>query len=330
MKKKNNILIIIVVVIVALSFLKDQIIRLAMINVGSKIVGAPIEVGSFGLGILTQKVEIKDFKLYNPPGFPNEPMVDFPELRLDVDIFALLSGKIHVKLIDVNMKEMVIVRNKEGKLNVDSLKIVEESKKKAEEDKAQQKKEHKPATMPESKQLPFVIDIMKLNMERVVVKDYTKGDQPHIMAYDLGLTDKKFENITSVGQMTTVILVQGLGPTAMKSAGLYAAATILGVGFLPAGIVGVMVSKDDSTATFGQSLDKLYDVSLSLLKEKGEIKSEDKTNKIIKGKYQGCDLTVKIEKGDGGKNKVNAAARQMMLPKADVASGFIYLLQQRL
>lgn len=324
--KKNNlsrILIIIVIVLVGLAVVKDFLIKTAITTMGPKVVGAKIEIGGFSLGLLTQKIRITNFKLYNPPGFPNEPMVNFPEIRLDYDVMAFIQGKLHARLIIVNMKEMSVVINKEGKLNVDSLKIIQDQKKKQQEEK--DKKEDKKLEIP-----PFQIDVMKLNLERVVVKDYSKSDVPKIEVHELGLKEKEFKNINSVFQLTTAILWAGVSETAIKSLGLSAAATMLGVGFFPAAIVGVIVGKDSSKAEFGQSADKVFDTAAAVLKQYGEIKEQDKKAGLLKGRYEGADITVMIGKGETKRSKASVSARKYMLPKPEIAGGFVYQLQERL
>ena len=63
------------------------------------------------------------------------------------------------------------------------------------------------------------IDQATLNLGKVVVKDYTKGEPPSIQAYDIGV-NKTFKNITSAEQLVTLVLVQAMGPTALRNAAI--------------------------------------------------------------------------------------------------------------
>ncbi len=324
MKVWQKFLIVVLIVLVVLGALKNIIIQAGITTFGSKIVGAKIHLQHFALSLITQKVDMKGLKVYNPPGFPNEPFVDIPEIRIDADVMAFLKGKIHLRYAVFNMKEMVVVRNKDGKLNVDSLKVIEDQKKAAEEAK---KKNEPKKPMPE---YAIQIDELKLNVDRVIMKDYSKGGEPVISVFDVALKDKTFKNVDSVQKLITLVLVNAMGPTAIQSAGMYAAATILGVGFLPAGIVGAIVAKDDSTAEFKQSVPMVYESALKLIKEHGEVTYEDKKTGIIKAKENGVDLTIKVEKNEKGKTTANVTARKMMLPKPDIAGGIIYRLKERL
>ena len=173
------------------------------------------------------------------------------------------------------------------------------------------------------------IDELQLNVERVVLKDLSKTPVT-VQVFEVALKDKVFKNLTSAQQMATLIMVQAMGPTAIKSAGVYAAATILGVGFLPAGVIGALVGKDSASAEFSQNLNKVYDVALKLMKEIGEVKTEDKTGGTIKGKVDGVDITLKVETTVDKKTKATASARQIMIPKPEFAGGVIYQLKEKL
>jgi len=87
-------------------------------------------------------------------------------------------------------------------------------------------------------------DVVKLNLGKVIVKDYRKGEPPTILAYNIGIDDKEYKNITSAQEFVTLVMIQAMGPAAIKGAGIYAAATVLGVAFLPAGVAGVLLGTD--------------------------------------------------------------------------------------
>ena len=262
-------------------------------------------------------------KLYNPPGFPNEPFIHIPEVGADYDLGALLTGKLHLPLVILNLKEMTVVKNKEGALNVDSLKVSQQAEKPKEKGAEEKPKE-------KSKEMAMQIDVVQLNVSRVIFKDYSKGEPPAVQVFEVALKDKKFENVTSPQQLVTLIMVQAMGPTAIKSAKVYAAATILGVGFLPAGIVGALVGDDDVTQEFHKKLDQVYKVSLDVIKKAGELKSEDKKKGVIKAKVKGVDVTVEIKETINRTVEVKVSARQLMLPKPEVAGGVLYQIAEEL
>ena len=318
----RKILIGIVILFIVVIMAKDQIIKSVVMSQGSKILGAQIHLDSLGLRVFSQSIRIKGLKVYNPPGFPNEVMVDIPEISVSADIFSFLKGKFHLPLIIVNLKEMVLIRDKDGKLNVDSLNVVQ---------KKEATKEAKPEKSESTKQLAMQIDQATLNLGRVVVKDYSKGGgQPVIQAYDIGVHNKTFKNITSAEQFVTLVLVQAMGPTALRNAAIYGAASVLGVAFLPAGIAGVILGKDSSTAEFSIGFDKAYDTALAVMKKSGQVDQENKQSGSIKGKVSGVNIAIEIIKKERNKVGVQVTGRKFMLPKPEVAEGVMYQISESL
>jgi len=186
---------------------------------------------------------------------------------------------------------MVVVKNKDGLLNVDALKVAQKPDKPAkvpEEKKKKKKKKTKPMSMQ--------IDALTLNIGKVVYKDYSRGEPPSVEAYDGGIKGKTYKNITSAQKMAVLIMVEAMGQTAIKGAKIYGAAAILGVGFLPAGVVGVLIGKDSGSSEFNVDYNRAYQASVDTLRDMGAIIKEDKGGGLIKAKVDGSNVTVKFMK----------------------------------
>ncbi len=315
-----RIVIIVLVVFIALGIVKDQIIKAAVQVGASRVLGTHVSVGGLSFGILRQSVRVKAFKIDNPTGFPKGSMLDVTEVGVDYDLPALLGGKLHFPLVILNLNEMVVVKNKNGVLNVDALKVAE-------------KKEAEPAAQPEKKApkaLALKIDLLRLNVNRVILKDYTQGQEPLVQVFDVNLKDKTYKDIESAQQLVALVLVEAMKPTAIKGAKIYGAATILGVGFLPAGIAGTLLSKDSARAEFNVSMDQAYQTALEVIKKNGMITEENKTGGAIKADVNGHNVTAKIAKSDQGKTEIVIAARKFLIPKPEVAQGILYQIQEKL
>ena len=175
------------------------------------------------------------------------------------------------------------------------------------------------------------IDELYLNIGRVVVKDYSKSDQPTPSVHEIHLKNKIFKNITSPQQLVTIVLFQALGPAGIKSAGIYAAASVLGVAFLPAGVAGVLLGNDSATAEYKKSSDTVYKIVKDVLNGLGaKIAQDNKEAGIIKADAEGHSLTIKIEKGENNKTKLDISARKMMIPKPEYAGGVLYKISEKL
>ena len=318
MKKVLIILGIIVVSIFALGILKDQVIRSTITVAASSITGAPVEMDGFQLRVLSQTVHIKGFRMYNPKGFPKEILVDIPKITVACDLGSLLNKKLHLKLIEFDLKEMGVIKNKEGKLNVESLKVIEEAKKPTDVKK-------KPAET-----MPIQIDELVLSAGKVVYKDFTAGPRPSVQVYDIGFKNKTYKNITSVQQMITLILSESLKGTAIQSAKVYAASTILGVGFLPAGVAITLLGNASGRQSFDKSLEAVYQASLAILKQMGEVTEERKGEGLIKALINKVDVTVKIENLTQKTTQVVVTAKRLLLPKPEIAKGVLYEISEKL
>lgn len=325
LKKWQKICLIILAVFVVIGLTKNYFIKTAVKAGASFVTGAPVSIRGFAVGIFRPRVVIKDFKLYNPKGFPKEPMVDISEVTVQYSVPDLLKGKIHLPMLVVDVEEMVIVKDKDGNMNVDALKFAQQKEEPAKETEKKAEAPKKPA-----KKMAIQIDEAHMDLGQVVVKDYTQGDPPLILAYNIGVNDKVYKDIKSAEEFATLIALEMMGPAGLKSAGIYAAAAILGVGFLPAGVAGVLLSSDSTTQSFKATVEEAFKQTKELLARIGEVKSEDKTKGIIKAKYFGADVTATVVEGETKQADVTVKVRKMMIPKKEIATGILYQLEGEL
>lgn len=80
--------------------------------------GMDAEIGRFHLALTSPTLEIRDFKLYNPPAFGGTPFLDIPEIHVEYDRTALSRGQIHLTLLRINIGELDIVKNQAGQTNI--------------------------------------------------------------------------------------------------------------------------------------------------------------------------------------------------------------------
>lgn len=80
--------------------------------------GMVAEIGSIHVGIREPVMNIKDFKLRNPAGFGDTPLLVIPEVYVEYDPVALKQNKIHLTQVRFNLGELAIVKNELGKTNL--------------------------------------------------------------------------------------------------------------------------------------------------------------------------------------------------------------------
>jgi len=318
MKKLSTILIIIVAIIIGIAVVKDQILKTVITTAASGVTGAPVSMKKFSLSFIKQSVRIEGFAMGNPKGFAAGTLIDLPNVEVALDVAALLKGKLHLRLVDLNLKELGLEKNKEGKLNVDSLKVAGQP---AKEPKV--KAEKKPA-----KAMAIQIDELNLQMGRMVMKDYSAGAQPTVQVFDINLK-KSYKNITSVEQLVALILSEPMKSAGFKGAAIYGAAMLTGVGIVPVVAIAALTGKDAVKKEFNIAFDQLYTVSLEVLKAMGKVSKEDKAQGEIAAEVSGAGISLKLKKATEKSTQVTISARKLMLPKPEIANGVLYQISEK-
>jgi uncharacterized protein len=165
----------------------------------TSLVGVPCQIGSVDVGRAGTHVQLVSLRLKNPPDFDLEPdpdLIKFSEAYTDYTWGFLFGRKLHLTKLSLSVDEMRIIRNRDGRLNIQSLK----------------------AFLPKGQQGLFAqiqIDIFDVAIRRVVYKDYTKT--PHLVrTFDVNISER-FEDITDVRAFTQLILKKALSTAGVMS-----------------------------------------------------------------------------------------------------------------
>lgn len=297
-----------------LAVIKDQIIKTAVTITASQITGAPVHIGGFSLGLFNQSVKISGFKMYNPKGFSRGILVDLPKINVKYDLGALLKKKLHLVGLEIELKELGLEKNKEGQLNVDSLKVVKEAGK----EKGKQ-----------AEQMPMQIDTLKLNLGKIVYKDYGKEGWPVVNVYDINI-HKDYKNITSAQALAALILSEPMKAAGIRGAKIYGAAMLAGAAVLPVAVAFTLAGKDSVEQGYAASFDKAYAAGLEVLKKMGQVNKEDKPGGVIFASVESADVTLKVIKKPRNSVLVTVSARKYLLPKPELAGGVLYEVTEKL
>ncbi|MDP2946275.1 MAG: hypothetical protein Q8N61_02375 [bacterium] len=315
MQKKIRIIILAFVFLFGFCWVRDFFIKSLIGTVATSVTGAPTRVGGLSLSVIRQSVRISNFRMYNPKGFPKDILVDIPRIGVACNLAALTTGKIHLRQLDLEIKEIGMVKNKEGKLNVDSLKIAAEKS---------GEKEKKPA-----KQLAMQIDIVSLGMGRVVSRDYSVEGQPVVKVYDINLK-KTYKNITSAQQLAALIISEPLKAAGIQGLKVYGVSMLTGVAALPVMAAFTFAGKDYAQETFNVTTQRAYDAGLQAIKMAGKVKRENRDSGVINAEVNGARVTLKLKKLSEKSTQVTISARKFGLPQAEIASGVMYRLSEQL
>jgi uncharacterized protein involved in outer membrane biogenesis len=83
--------------------------------------GLPVKIGKLSIGLRRPTLSIENFKLGNSPDFGGSTFIDVPLLRVQYDLPALRARRIHLNTVLLNLAELHIVQNKDGKTNLQAL-----------------------------------------------------------------------------------------------------------------------------------------------------------------------------------------------------------------
>lgn len=202
MKKIVTLLLVVVVAALGLTLAKNGIAQGAVQGVFRHVTGLDLKIASLNLGLLSGKIDARGIRLHNPSGFTDPVMVDMPVLLVDLEPSSLLKGGVHLEEVELDLREILVVKNRDGKLNIDSLKPA--GSKKATADKPAKKTE-----APQSR-----IDQLRLKIGKVVYKDYSKGGNPSVQEFPLNLNES-YSNINNVNALLPLIITKALYSTTL-------------------------------------------------------------------------------------------------------------------
>jgi uncharacterized protein involved in outer membrane biogenesis len=202
-------LVFLLVLIIVIGVGKNMIAKVAVTKGVKAVTGLDMKIDTMNIGLVHTLLGIKGLVLYNSSAFEDKVMMDLPEIYVDYDLSDLLKKKVHLSEVRLDLKEFMVVRNKAGVLNLDSLTAVQTAKK----TEPAKKSEAKP-TKAEKPQIQ--IDLMKLKIGKVIYKDYSKGKEPSIKEFDVNI-DEEYKNITDPEAVVRIIVVKALANTTLSS-----------------------------------------------------------------------------------------------------------------
>ena len=207
MKKAIQIVVIVIVALVALSVFKNAVAQSILTSTLSNVAHVPVRVGSVNISFISASIRLKNLQVHNPSGFPESLMVDMPQIFIDFEPSELFHGRARFKEVRLDLKEMTVIRDKNGHLNVDAVKPTAQQKAAAHE-KAKPAEGAKPPKL--------FIDKLYLSVGKVVYKDYSGGGEPAVQTFDINIKDKEYTNIDNPAAVVSLVMYEALTRTALS------------------------------------------------------------------------------------------------------------------
>jgi uncharacterized protein involved in outer membrane biogenesis len=172
-----------IVLVVVAVLLKDVIAKsLAERNLRDN-TGMDAKISKLEVGLATPTISLEDLKLYNTEQFGGGTFLQMPELRVEYAPEDLRSGTLHFKTVRLNLAEVHIIKNKNGKTNIDAL------------DKEVKKRARRHKDKSGKLDVDFTIDTLYLTIGKIRITD--EGDPRNNEVIDVGLKEEVGKNLKS-------------------------------------------------------------------------------------------------------------------------------------
>jgi len=176
--------------------------------------GLRAEIGHIRMTFGSGAFQVRDLKLYNAPEFGGSLLADVPELLVDLDALQVADGILHFRNLKLNLAELNVVKNAQGRLNLEGVE-------KAMREHLHRKKRKKG----EKFEFEFGgIDQAQLTLGRIAYQDLQKPSQSR--AIDLAITDEVVSGLKTeedlqrwAGTMLFRVLMQESLKASHKTAG---------------------------------------------------------------------------------------------------------------
>lgn len=197
MKILRNIFLGFIICLVLLVMARNILIRIGLEQGIRAVTGLGLKIQNLDIGILKPVISIKGLELYNPSSFPEKTMVDIPEVYVEYNLAELIKGKAHLKEVRFQLSQLTVVKNKDGKLNLDALTAL------------------KP---PEGGGKPpeLAIDDLTVKIGRVSYKDYTQEPYPSVKEFDVNI-DEHYTDIKNPVDLVKLVVVRALTKTSIAN-----------------------------------------------------------------------------------------------------------------
>ncbi len=290
--------------LVGVFIFRDRLFDSVMEIFLSRTIGTKVSMDKFYLNIALGQLDIEGLKIENPPGFTNETLLDLPKIAVKFDRLALATGRLNISRADIYLKKLLFEKDKRGKMNVDALKI---------------------ASAPNHQ---LHVDILNLKIVTVVEKD-CRGSKPIVKGHYLNL-DKSYRNINGVNDLVLLMIKESLKNSGIEGAKVFGLSALLGGPVaIPFAVVINDIGKGRVQHEVAMGADNLYDISMKVLDDLGEIKKEERRIYQISAQVQGTNVTVGLKPESKNLTTITITAKKFFLAQDEVAGGILYEITEQ-
>jgi len=158
---------------VAVILLMDTITKEIIVSRLRSQTGLEVKISAVHVGLLSPTFSVEGLKLYNTAEFGGSVCLDMPELHIEYDLSAMRSRLLHITLLRLNLAEVSVVLDKNGRSNFETFKK-----------KSKESTPHKQST---GKMKFTGIDVLNITLGKFLVSNLASGRQEEI---DFGIKNQ--------------------------------------------------------------------------------------------------------------------------------------------
>ena len=206
--KKIKFIVSVIAVFLFLGFAKNMIVQAAIAGSISAAAHVPVEISKTSAMLSSSSIRLGGFRALNPNGFPEKVMLDVPSIWVQYDPPSFFKGQAHFKEVGIDLRELRVIKNRDGKLNIDSVKPTRE----------ENEKRRKAAETSQANRKPMKLKIDKLTLSigRVVYVDYSVGGSPQTQVFEIGIRDRLFTNVEDATTLVNLVMFEALRRTTLS------------------------------------------------------------------------------------------------------------------
>ena len=197
-----RILVVLVALVIVGVLCRNLIARKAVEVATQKLTGFPLEIGAVDIGLLSGRLEVRDFRLLNPEEFHGGTFVLLPLLRVDYDLLSFLRRAPHIRELTVNVAEVDLVTNEKGEANATVL-----------QKRAESLGGGKPATSTSpatpapaaEKKLPYRVDLVKVHVGSIIKRSFNRDGKPSETKINLNV-DAVYNDVNESSSISKLIM----------------------------------------------------------------------------------------------------------------------------
>lgn len=103
---------------IGLLLLKDNIARSVTEERVRQETGFDVKIGKLEMSLFGPRIRLENVVLYNPAEYGGSVFMDIPDLHIEYEREKLALGKVRLKLLRLDVRELHIVENQEGRTNL--------------------------------------------------------------------------------------------------------------------------------------------------------------------------------------------------------------------